>query len=100
LYAAHAAATASAALATSFTGTSKRTMNDPPSGASRIVAFPRTSSDHPAGATNVLPVMVVLGVSTAMRSGAPLAGATNSVKTTAKIRESFETVVFMNTLPR
>src|SRR5262245_21195468 len=45
-------------------------MNDPPSGASRMVAGPRTTIDQPAGATNVLPATVVFGESAAMRSGA------------------------------
>src|SRR5262249_5675018 len=73
LYAAHAAATAASAVAASFTGTSTKTMNDPPSGTSRIVAAPRTAIDQPAGATNVFPAVVVFGESEVMRSGAEAA---------------------------
>src|SRR5688572_23463875 len=42
---------------------STSTRNDPPSGASRIVAGPRTVTVQPAGATKVLPSTVVRGVS-------------------------------------
>src|SRR5688572_13643926 len=70
LYAPHAAATAALSSFALAAGTSINAMNDPPSGASRIVAGPRTSRDQPAGATNVLPATVVLGESTATRSAA------------------------------
>src|SRR6185503_18860907 len=70
LYAAHAALIAASASTASFAGTSTSAMNEPPSGASRTVAGPRTTSDQPAGATNVLPATVVLGVSAVIFSAA------------------------------
>src|SRR5262245_7840890 len=48
-------------------------MRESPSGASTIVALPLTTTVHPAGATNVWPATVVLGVSAASACG--LAGA-------------------------
>src|SRR5262245_17604157 len=54
---------------------SMRAMKDPPSGTSRMVAAPRTRSDQPAGAMNVLPATVVFGVSVAMRSDVAAGGA-------------------------
>src|SRR5688572_15711260 len=92
LYAAHATATAESAVAASFTGTSTRAMNEPPSGASRMVAGPRTTSDQPAGATKVFPATVVLGVSAVMRSGSA-ASATHEpvrlIRRLTRAREAF-----------
>src|SRR6185436_8664595 len=68
LYAFHAMASASSPVFASFAGTSMMAMNDPPSGASRMVAAPFTTSDQPAGATKVFPATVVFGVSAAFAS--------------------------------
>src|SRR5678816_1330583 len=79
LYAFHAMASASSPVFASFTGTSMMAMNDPPSGASRMVAGPFTTSDQPAGATKVFPATVVFGVSAAMRSDASAAFASTGI---------------------
>jgi hypothetical protein len=72
LYAANAAATAASA---SFgSGRSTIATHAPPSGASRIVAGPRTDSDQPTGAMNVLPAVVVRGASAVNFSAGVLAG--------------------------
>src|SRR5262245_12528913 len=67
-YVAQAAATAALA---STARTSTSAMRDPLSGASSIVAAPRTSIVHSAGAMNVLPATVVRGVSAARTSLVP-----------------------------
>src|SRR5262249_1476577 len=65
LYAFHAAANASAA---SLACTSTRAIQEPPPGASRIVAGPLTRIDHPLGAMKGLPRTVAFGESAESRS--------------------------------
>src|SRR5262245_9374134 len=60
-------------------------MNEPPSGASRIVALPRTLIDQPAGATKVFPATVVFAASAVRCSGA-LANAPGAVTRRARAR--------------
>src|SRR5918992_373191 len=65
LYSFHAAATAASALGA---WRSMSAMAELPSGASRMMAGPRTAILQPAGAMKRLPAVVVLGVSRASRS--------------------------------
>src|SRR5918995_6249102 len=83
-YAAHAAATAPSAFGAC---TSTNAMCELPSGGSRIVAGPRTSIRHPAGAMNLFPSTVVRGVSAARTSLALAAGVCfNAAELDCKVR--------------
>src|SRR5688572_13618229 len=77
-------------------------MNEPPSGASRMVAGPLITRDHPAGAMNVFPATVVFGESAVTRSGAcaPTGRlAAPSTRARTRIWMSRSEKGFMNMLP-